>query len=99
MLVHNVHEAVNGKVALELLGRISPPALIFLDLMMPVMDGPTLYKELQNQKHLAHVPVVIFSANVDQVKIDGAAGHVKKPAELNDLLAYIDRFCPNELNV
>ncbi len=99
MLGHHVHDAVNGKEALELLGRIPHPSLIFLDLMMPVMDGPTFYRELLSQKHLANIPVVVFSANADLVKLEGAAGHLKKPAELDDILVFIERYCTKELTV
>ncbi|MES2526423.1 MAG: response regulator [Bdellovibrionota bacterium] len=97
MLGFKVDEAVNGKEALALLEKISPPGLIFLDLMMPVMDGPTFYREMRNQTKLSHVPVVIFSANADIVKIEGAVGHLKKPAELDDILVFVDRYCQNEV--
>ncbi len=96
MLGFSVHEASNGKEALELLTKISPPGLIFLDLMMPIMDGATFYRELRNQKALNHVPVVIFSANADIVRIEGAVGHLKKPAELDDILVFVDRYCQSE---
>ena len=99
MFGHQVHDAINGKEALDLLGRIPAPSLIFLDLMMPVMDGPTFYRELLKQNHLAHIPVVVFSANADMLKLEGAVGHLKKPAELDDILVFTERYCKKEITV
>lgn len=55
--------APNGKRALELLAALeSPPRLIVLDLMMPVMDGRVFRKEQLRSPTLAKIPVVLISA-------------------------------------
>lgn len=92
-LGHNVHEAIHGQDALNSLNTIPVPSLIFLDMMMPIMDGPTFYREFRKQKHFDNVPVVVFSAVEDRFKLEGVAGHLKKPANLEDLMVYVSKYC------
>jgi CheY-like chemotaxis protein len=56
-----VAEAENGLAALENITR-SPPSLIILDLMMPVMDGFQMIAELQKHEDWRKIPVVVISA-------------------------------------
>jgi len=55
--------AGNGEQALEMLGFMKP-ALILLDLMMPVMDGLEFLKILRKNYQWANVPVIIWTATV-----------------------------------
>jgi CheY-like chemotaxis protein len=56
--------AANGREALELLRNASErPSLIFLDLMMPVMDGWEFLKEIEEEPNLRGTPVAIMSAH------------------------------------
>lgn len=54
-----VIEAVNGKEGLEKI-EAEKPDMIFLDIMMPIMDGFTVLKEL-NKKDFQK-PVVVLTA-------------------------------------
>jgi len=58
----NIEECENGREALDWLERNPPPALILLDLMMPVMDGFEFLKELQKRPDLQNIPVVVLTA-------------------------------------
>src|SRR5688572_8117033 len=60
---YRVDEAANGAEALEVLGR-RRPALVLLDLMMPVMDGWQFRFRQQQRADLAQIPVVLLSAAV-----------------------------------
>jgi CheY-like chemotaxis protein len=88
--------AQNGEVALQKLRGGPRPCLILLDLMMPVMDGRQFLAEQQKDAALKEIPVVVLSAHLDaaptavQVK---AAGFLKKPIDLPELLRTIERFC------
>jgi DNA-binding response OmpR family regulator len=86
--------AENGKAAMELLNeRSEEVALIFLDLMMPVMDGPTLLAEIKTHTHWAKIPVVIFTAASD--RYPGLSdGFMKKPIELDELLGFAEKYLP-----
>ena len=83
--------ASNGEEALHRL-RVEHvrPALILLDLMMPVMNGWQFRAEQLRDPALAGIPVVIMSAS------DGgdvpAEGHVGKPFEIDALLDAVSRL-------
>lgn len=93
---HAVQTAANGADALGLLASSeSQPALILLDLAMPVLDGWGFLDELNRSQKLANVPVVIMSGyrNVAQrVKESGAVAVVHKPVEPQTLLRIVDRY-------
>ena len=73
-----VREAENGRVALEMV-RKAQPQLIFLDLMMPEMDGFQLVAEMQKDTALAHIPVVVVTAkDITTEDRERLAGHVEQ---------------------
>jgi signal transduction histidine kinase/DNA-binding response OmpR family regulator len=57
----NVGEAGNGLEALQLL-REHPPDLIFLDLIMPEMDGFAFLAELRKSPQLCKIPVIVITS-------------------------------------
>jgi CheY-like chemotaxis protein len=57
-----VEVAAHGEEALQRLRQATPPpAVIVLDLNMPVMDGWELLVHLAQDDHLRHLPVVVIS--------------------------------------
>ena len=56
-----VSEAENGKVALESMKR-ERPSLIFLDLMMPVMDGFAFADAVRTHPEWRSIPIVVVTA-------------------------------------
>ena len=91
-----VARAENGRTALAHLEGPDRPCLILLDLMMPVMDGWQFRSELKRDPALASIPVVILSAHTqaDPTGTLDAASYLKKPIDLDRLLATVRRFCP-----
>jgi CheY-like chemotaxis protein len=66
------------------------PDLVMLDWMMPVMDGPTLFKQLKLRPETSGLPVVFITAragqrDLDELKTLGAAGTISKPFSPKDL--------------
>src|SRR5207302_1664985 len=55
-------EAENGRLALDWLGRNSPPATILLDLMMPEMDGFAFLDTLRDNEDWRSIPVIVMTA-------------------------------------
>src|SRR5579875_2403613 len=43
------------------------PDAILMDVMMPAMDGPTTFKEMQNIPGISHIPVLLLTAKVQGV--------------------------------
>jgi CheY-like chemotaxis protein len=78
--------AGNGAEALAFLAKESP-ALILLDLRMPVMDGWTFLRQRAASPALAAVPVVILSGEPSEPALLGTVeGWISKPFTEEDLL-------------
>lgn len=70
-------EAENGKLALEAVAR-ELPAVIMLDLMMPVMDGFEFVHELRKTGYGRSVPIVVLTAmELDGEKLDNLMENVE----------------------
>jgi CheY-like chemotaxis protein len=75
--------ASNGAQGLET-ARTERPDAILLDVMMPGMDGPTVFQKLREDPATAAIPVIMLTAKVqatDRRQLDGlgAAGVLAKP--------------------
>lgn len=84
-----VEVAHNGKEALEMLWSIHID-LIISDIMMPVMNGYQLCKEVKSDINLSHIPIIFLTAKNDiDSKINGlkygAEAYVEKPFSFNYL--------------
>jgi two-component system, chemotaxis family, chemotaxis protein CheY len=61
---YSVLSAENGRCALESVAATrTTPALILLDLVMPVMDGWAFLSRIPEHAHLASVPVIVMSGD------------------------------------
>ena len=94
-----VEIAWNGLEALKYLGQPGQPApaLILLDLTMPVMDGRQFLTALQTETRPTgqNIPVVVMTASRQKVAVgeeNGVVGYLPKPFELDELLNYVGRF-------
>ena len=90
-----VRSAENGRVALSLLEDLSPlPRLIFLDLMMPVMDGQTFLTEIQRRQEKVRfkdIPVAIVSAARQEI-YGNVVAYFRKPPQIDQLLDLAERY-------
>ena len=90
--------AENGRQALRMLREDGlRPQLILLDMMMPELDGWGFRAEQQQDAELAPIPVVVFTAHELPSQTAAqmqAAGFLKKPIRLAQLLDTVKRVCP-----
>lgn len=84
--------ALNGRQALDAVAA-AMPALIVLDMLMPVMDGWQFAREF-HARYGPHTPIVVATAaeHVDTRGGEiGAADVLPKPFEVSDLLRVVAR--------
>ncbi len=87
---YTVHTAANGEEALRL-AAITPPDLVILDLMMPVLDGMETCRRL---RAWTDVPILVLSARSEEPQkiraLDlGADDYLTKPFGMGELTARI----------
>lgn len=85
----DTREAANGLEALEMIDDRSP-SVVFLDLMMPQMNGWEVLDALEQKGLLPSLPVIVLTA-VDSQRIEGLDGRgvraiLTKPFEVEDLI-------------
>lgn len=88
---HEVHEAGNGKTAMEML-RSQSFELVLTDNVMPVMDGEQMIREIREDEQLADILIVAWSINPDHdLAVDAVFakpyGGDQIRAKINELLA------------
>ena len=92
---HAVVTATNGAEGLAALAQVDPPALVLLDLMMPVMSGFAFLEELARRNDRTGDRVLLISANetVERAaQLPGVVGYVKKPFDLDEVLALVEKY-------
>ena len=92
-----VATAENGADALRVLkeGEVLP-SVIFLDMMMPKLDGFGFKLEQAKDARISNIPVVLMTAGnkVDETALKiGAQHYLKKPLDINELLSIVQRYC------
>jgi two-component system OmpR family response regulator len=76
-----------------------PPDIILLDVMMPVMDGPTTLARLRDNSQTASIPVIFMTARAQSRELDlfrslGAIGVIPKPFDPMTLAASVRSYIP-----
>jgi CheY-like chemotaxis protein len=93
--------AEDGGSALSQMREIRPD-LVLLDLKMPRVDGIEFCRHIRRDPSLAEIPVVAVTAwgpveSVRREALDaGCAGFLAKPFALDDLLAIVNRWLPDD---
>ena len=73
------------------------PDLIFLDLIMPIVNGYEVCKQLRRVKRFKAVPIAILTGNdgaIDRVraKVVGASDFIAKPIQKKKIMATLQRY-------
>jgi CheY-like chemotaxis protein len=90
---YDVHSAADGRDALDRLEYGLRPAVILLDLKMPVLNGFDVLEALKSRPEWKSIPVVIVSANrgYEAEDLSGAVSILRKPVNVDRLLAAVEQ--------
>lgn len=97
---YEVVSAGNGKEALEKL-REGGVSIVISDILMPVMDGFQLCKEVRADEKLKDIPFVFYTATYTDERDEelaislGADKFIRKPTEMEDFMREIEKVLKN----
>jgi DNA-binding response OmpR family regulator len=85
--------ASSGREGIEIAQNEHPDAIL-LDVMMPYMDGPTTFKQLQTIAAICDIPTILLTAKAQSYEKKelmnlGVAGIITKPFLPDDLVMSI----------
>lgn len=92
---YTVIEAMNGSLGLQM-AKDHLPNLILCDIQMPETNGYQVFEELKKDPLTSSIPFIFVTASVEKKDIQaglamGANGYVRKPFEVEVLIAEIER--------
>ena len=88
---HEVRLASDGREALELVNA-SPPDLLLLDLMMPVMSGFEVLSALRVNPQWSQIPVIVITADAGHAPAHlGVDAVLLKPFRIADVRSEVER--------
>ena len=82
--------AASGKESLEK-ARTEQPSIIFLDIVMPEMDGYEACRTLSQDPATKNIPIVLVTSKAQKAdriwgQLQGAKGHVCKPYTADQII-------------
>ena len=91
---YKVKAAINGELALKVVGAKKKPDIILLDIMMPAMDGYEVCRRLKSDPSTANIPVIFVTAKSEtkdeQTGFElGAVDYITKPISVPIVLARV----------
>lgn len=92
-----IYTAQDGQQAIDFLKKNTDTTIVFMDVMMPVMDGLTAILELRKMEHFKTLPIVSVTAKAmredETICLDaGASAYLSKPVDRKLLFETIDKL-------
>jgi len=93
-LNYDTAEAQDGQEALKKIHEAEPD-LVVLDIMMPKVDGYTVFKKLRSDPEYRKIPIIILTgdAEFEDVKkciAEGVEAYLTKPVKLETFLCLVE---------
>jgi CheY-like chemotaxis protein len=88
-----VMTASNGAAALYLIQQ-TPIALVLTDLMMPLVSGIDLARQLHSNPQTASIPLLLMSAAMPQQVSTIFAAVIHKPFAVDTVVSIVRQFLP-----
>jgi two-component system, cell cycle response regulator DivK len=93
---YEVVQARDGRAGIELAGRVEP-ALILLDIQLPVLDGYAVARELRSNAALADVPIIAVTSYAmvgdrERILAAGCTGYIEKPIDPDTFMSQIEQY-------
>jgi CheY-like chemotaxis protein len=93
----DVHEARDGRAALDHMLSREEPALVVLDLDMPVLSGTELLKLMDSYYRLSRIPVLVVSGRVREAtpRHAGVVAVISKPFDASSFVETVKAHVGN----
>ena len=93
---YDVVSAYDGLDAIEKI-KESKPDLVLMDIMMPLIDGIEVVRQMKADDSIKHIPVVMLTAAsksdmVDKAMKAGAHDYIQKPFEPEQVQSLIEKI-------
>ncbi len=94
---HEVIEAYSGKECLEKLEKVTPD-LIFLDIMMPGLDGWDVLKKIKSNEKLKSIHISMLTSKslmpsiLKKKEIDDLVDYIVKPLTKDSIIARLSKI-------
>jgi DNA-binding response OmpR family regulator len=93
---YDISVAHDGRQALVLAAQPPRPALLMLDVMMPILDGLGVAAEVKKSPELKAIPIIFLTAKTGATDVikgiqSGARHYITKPFKIDDVLAKVKK--------
>ncbi len=99
MLTQAGYDVVTAEDGFDAISKVTDfhPDLVFIDIVMPKLDGYQTCSLVKNNKQYQHTPIVMVSSKdglFDRARgsIVGAEGYINKPFNETDLLGAVEKY-------
>jgi CheY-like chemotaxis protein len=92
---YDVIQARDGRAGIELAGQVKP-ALILLDIQLPVLDGYAVARELRSNPALTDIPIVAVTSYAmtgdrERILAAGCTSYIEKPIDPDTFVSQIEQ--------
>lgn len=93
---YDVAQALDGRAGIELATQVRP-ALILLDIQLPLLDGYAVARELRRNPALADVPIIAVTSYAmagdrERILAVGCTDYIEKPIDPDTFLPRIEQY-------